>query len=289
MSAQHFHPTRGELIDIGGRRLRLVRAGERSAAPVILCESGAFGFAADWAVVQEKLAARGLYSLAYDRAGLGYSDSGPWPRDGHAILADLEALLKAAGESGPYLLVGHSMAGLFVRMFAARNPGDVVGAVLVDATTAETVETPLARNLIRQFGRVARVWSVGAGLGLTRPLAPLMGDSIGLTGEAGHEKRRIFATAGHHRQAAEEVRCWPETSLQAREGGSYDPALPIAVITAGPEEGLPALKAMQSAPARASRAGYVEHVDGANHANLLGEAFADPVVRGVDHVLKARG
>jgi alpha-beta hydrolase superfamily lysophospholipase len=80
------------MIDIGGRRLRLVRAGERSDKPVVVLECGAFGCAADWAVVQERLARRGLYSLAYDRAGLGYSDPGPptwkpcWPmraRPGH--------------------------------------------------------------------------------------------------------------------------------------------------------------------------------------------------------------
>ena len=61
--------------------------------------------------------------LAYDRAGLGLSDPGPSPRDGLAIAYDLERLLAEAGEAGPYLLVGHSMAGLHTRLFAGRNPG----------------------------------------------------------------------------------------------------------------------------------------------------------------------
>src|SRR5690349_11738547 len=101
------HPGRGEFVDIGARRLRVVRAGPAAAEPLILLECGAFGCAADWAVVQERLAAQGLRSLAYDRAGLGYSDAGPIPRDGAAVVADLEALLAAQGETGPMVLVGH--------------------------------------------------------------------------------------------------------------------------------------------------------------------------------------
>src|SRR5437868_1116852 len=87
-------PPRGEMIDVGGRRLRMVRAGAPSARPTIVLEHGAFGCAADWAVVQERLAAKGLASIAYDRAGLGHSEPGPKPRDGHAIVADLAALLR---------------------------------------------------------------------------------------------------------------------------------------------------------------------------------------------------
>jgi hypothetical protein len=61
--------------------------------------------------------------------------------------------------------------------------------------------------------------------------------------------------------------------------------MPIAVITAGAENTITALKEMQSVPALASQNGYIEHVAGAGHANLLGRRFADPVVRGVEHVL----
>ena len=82
---------RGEFIDVGGRALRAVRAGPPSG-PLIVLEHGAFGCAADWAVVQERLAAKGFRSLAYDRAGLGHSDPGPQPRDGRAVDCDrLEA------------------------------------------------------------------------------------------------------------------------------------------------------------------------------------------------------
>src|SRR5690606_3957208 len=142
---------RGHRFDIGGRRLRLVAAGERGPGPTILLESGSFGCAADWAEVQKRLAAKGLYSLAYDRAGLGLSDPGPNPGAGRAIGDDLAALLAAAGEAGPFILVGHSMAGLMVRLFAARRPKDVRGLVLVDATTPESMDSPMIAQAVEAY------------------------------------------------------------------------------------------------------------------------------------------
>ncbi len=89
------------MIDLGGRRLHVVRAGPPGASPTIVLEHGAFGCASDWGVVQERLAAKGLRSIAYDRAGLGHSDPGPAPRDGGAINADLAALLARWARPGP--------------------------------------------------------------------------------------------------------------------------------------------------------------------------------------------
>src|SRR5580658_5794303 len=86
---------RGRVVEIGdGRRLRAVTEGpDASRRPLVVLEAGSFGFSADWAAVQAKLAAEGLRSLAYDRAGLGVSDPGPMPRDSNAIVGDLEILL----------------------------------------------------------------------------------------------------------------------------------------------------------------------------------------------------
>lgn len=283
-----FRPLRGELIDIGGRRLRAIRAGERSDRPTILCEHGAFGSGTDWAAVQSRLAAKGLYSIAYDRAGLGFSDPGPWPRDVRAIQADRDLMLERLGERGPFVLVGHSMAGLFLRYLAGRRPEQVAGLVLVDAATAETIETPVVRRALKGYARITGAWALGAGLG-AGVAALVAGDKIGLAGDASIEKRRIFANPAHHRHAAEEVRHWPENSRLGREIGAYDPAWPVAVVTAAAHlrTRTPAFQAMQSAPAEASRAGYVEHVAGSNHATLLGEGYADAVVKGVEHVLTA--
>jgi pimeloyl-ACP methyl ester carboxylesterase len=279
---------RGELVDIGGRRLRMVRAGPPRAKPLIVCEHGAFGCAADWSVIQEKLAARGLRSIAYDRAGMGHSEPGPLPRDGRASNADLLALLQALGEPGPYLLVGHSMGGLMVRLFALTFPEKVVGLVLVDAMTPDVLGLPGGPVAIGGFGKLLKIASFGAKFGAMRPVSHVTANLIGLTGEAAVEKRRIHASAEHARWAAEEVSQWPVTSAAAG-AAELPPDLPVAVVTAGAFRGPNPLKRIQEAPARNSRFGLAEHVARCNHANLLGPRFADAVIRGVDHVLDAAG
>jgi len=277
---------RGEMIDLGGRRLHAVRAGPPTDKPTIVLEHGAFGCASDWGVVQARLAAKGLHSIAYDRAGLGLSDPGPLPRDGRALNADLSSLLGAMGEAGPFVLVGHSMGGLMVRLFALTHPEQVSGVVLVDAVVPDVMATKVGPRAVRTYGRAMRWVGVGARFGMMRPVAAVTGNMIGLEGEAAIEKRRIYGSAPHARWAAEEVGQWPVTSDQAA-GGDYPPELPIAVVTAGAEGRTPWLKAMQAAPALASRHGYVDHVAGAGHASLLGRRFADPIVHGVEHVLAA--
>jgi pimeloyl-ACP methyl ester carboxylesterase len=274
------------MIDLGGRRLHAVRAGPHSDQRTVVLEHGAFGCASDWGVVQARLAAKGLHSIAYDRAGLGLSDPGPLPRDGRALNADLSGLLGAMGEAGPFILVGHSMGGLMVRLFALTHPEQVAGVVLVDAVVPDVMTTKVGPRAVRTYGRAMRLVGVGARFGMMRPVAAVAGNMIGLEGDAAIEKRRIYGSAPHARWAAEEVVQWPVTSDQAA-GGDYPPELPIAVVTAGAEGRTPWLKAMQAAPALASRHGYIDHVAGAGHASLLGRRFADPIVRGVEHVLAA--
>ena len=81
---------------------------------------------------------------AYDRAGYGQSDPAPnEPRDADDVVDDLQALLEAAGESGPFILAGSSFGGMIVSYFAAREPGNVSGVVLLDVpapTDTLTVE-----------------------------------------------------------------------------------------------------------------------------------------------------
>ncbi len=281
-------PKRGEMIDIGGRRLRLVCAGPAdSAKPVVILEAGAFGFAADFGVVQDRLAAHGLRNCAYDRAGMGYSDPSPEPRDNIAIASDLEKLLAAARIPGPYLMVGHSMAGLRLRQFAARNPDKVMGLVLIDAATPEALSDPATRQFVGRFVGASQWAGVGASMGLFAPLSGSgLGNKIGLTGEAEREKRHFFASGRHNRVSAQEVALWPKSSDEAAAVAPFRPEWPVAVVTAGGAHDVnSARKAMQAAPALASRHGYVDHVEGAGHNTLLGPDYADHILKGVDFVL----
>lgn len=99
----------------------------------MLLESGFGADSGAWFKVQPALAAA-TRTCAYDRAGYGFSDPGPLPRDGAAIARDLDEGLQQAGLTGPFIMVGHSAGGLYARLFAARRKLDVVGLVFLDTT-----------------------------------------------------------------------------------------------------------------------------------------------------------
>jgi len=277
---------RGERIEIDGRMLHVVRAGPTGAGLIVVLEAGSFGFSADWAVVQDQLAAKGIRSIAYDRAGMALSDPGPSPRDGLAIVSDLEKLLTATGEPGPFVLAGHSMAGLHIHLFAARNPGQVAGLVFVDAITPALAADPWVRRGTSHYIRFSRAAAWAASKGLLRPLSR-WGDQIGLTADAAKHKRWAFADAAHNRVAADEVIQWETDVAQAAAAGSLNPDWPVAVILAGPAKAPAKQLAVQTAPADRSPRGYCERIVKARHASLIGGRFAEAVVRAIVHVRDA--
>jgi len=135
-----------------GRKLNLRCRG--SGAPLVILESGYGVGAAGWGRVQPAIA-RTTQVCAYDRAGYGFSDPGPLPRDGAAAARDLDQALDAAKLYGPYIVVGHSAGGLYGRLFAARRPGEVQGLVLVDPSV-ERVFPPGTDGLQSLRRRVQR-------------------------------------------------------------------------------------------------------------------------------------
>jgi pimeloyl-ACP methyl ester carboxylesterase len=87
-----------------------------------------------WGGVQPVLA-KTTRVCSYDRAGFGWSDALPSPRDADHIAAELHGLLAAAKIGGPIVLVGHSIAGMYIRDYATRYPAEVVGLIFVDGST----------------------------------------------------------------------------------------------------------------------------------------------------------
>lgn len=120
----------GQRIAIGqGRSLNLRCSG--SGPVTVLLESGSHADSESWFRVQPMLAAQARV-CSYDRAGYGFSDEGPLPRGLDADVADLRALIRAAGLHTPLVLVGHSLGSNIVRRYASEHPGDVAALVLVD-------------------------------------------------------------------------------------------------------------------------------------------------------------
>ena len=124
------YPPPGRLIDVGGYQLHIQCVG--TGSPTVVLDAGLSGASLDWSLVQTEMG-RTTRVCAYDRAGMGWSDPGPQPRSPSQIARELHTLLTNAGIPGPYVLVGHSLGGKNVRMFALQHPEEVVGLVLVDA------------------------------------------------------------------------------------------------------------------------------------------------------------
>src|SRR5829696_3823744 len=124
------YPAPGQLVDVGGYRLHIQCVG--AGSPTVVLDAGLGGSSLDWNLVQPELS-RTTRVCAYDRAGMGWSDPSPQPRTPRQIADELHTLLTNAGVAGPYVLVGHSLAGKNVRLFALTHPDQVAGMVLVDA------------------------------------------------------------------------------------------------------------------------------------------------------------
>ncbi|MHA1746539.1 MAG: alpha/beta hydrolase [Promethearchaeota archaeon] len=101
-------------------------------SPTVLFESGLGHHCLNWSFVQPKIAQTAL-TVAYDRAGMGWSGQSSFPRTSDQIAQEFHRALELAQISGPYLLVGHSSGGLYVRSFLKLYPGEVSGLVLIDA------------------------------------------------------------------------------------------------------------------------------------------------------------
>lgn len=207
-----------------GRRLAFRCAGH--GAPTVLLEGGWAASSLAWSRVQP-LVATTARVCSYDRAGMGLSDPGPDPRDGAAIARDLDDGLRAANIGGPFVVVGHSAGGLYVRLFADRRPADVVGMVLVDPSVEfqdqrlSAMYGPGAGSIAGLRDRAARCLAAATAHRLPSP-DPALAKCDAATPVA------TWAT-----EVSELDTLWGATSAEVAAGRSTFGALPLIVLTAG--------------------------------------------------------
>lgn len=127
------------MVDIGGRKLHFHCTG--TGLPTVVLMAGGGGYAIDWALVQPRVA-ESTRVCSYDRAGLGWSDPGPAYETVEQTVADLRKGLQAAGERGPYILVGASIGGIFIRAYQNRFPDDVAALVFTNSSNRVGVIPP---------------------------------------------------------------------------------------------------------------------------------------------------
>lgn len=279
----------GRLIAIDGAAMHLHCLGE--GAPTVILEAGATGFAQIWARVHPGLARR-TRVCAYDRAGLGWSDEAD-AHDGPAIAGRLRALLQAAGERGPYVLVGHSLGGAFIRVFAARYPDEVVGLAFVDPSHPDQLARfPAgARDSQERFAGVLAIAAGLAHVGLIRLVNPLGRLNAGLPADDLRAARLFSSTPAHLRASQAELLAWETTMAAAREGGGLD-GRPIVVISAtAAMEGmtpeiLTLMQEMHAEIAGLSPRGRHRRIEGANHMTILTDAaHAERLVEAIAEVI----
>lgn len=260
------NPPPGRLVDVGGHKLHIWCTG--SGEPTVVLENGLGGGSGivGWSFVQPEVA-KFTRVCSYDRAGTGYSDPGPSPRTARRIAYELAQLLDRTGISGPLVLVGASIGGLFVRVFASEHGERVVGLVLVDASHED------------QEMRVPRI----------APLVPLL-SSIGvfrLLGVSfGGPHVTAFRAAAYQATADEAIHL-PETAAEVRTS-RRKLTIPVVVVTAGLGAD-PAWQSLQRDQVGLSEQGCQVIAEQSGHVISLGQpqAIVEPI-RAIVHTARGR-
>jgi pimeloyl-ACP methyl ester carboxylesterase len=284
---------------VGGHRLHISCLGERRpGTPTVVLEDGSAGVGSiDWRPVQA-LVAPTTRVCAYDRAGLGWSDPGPGPRTAGRVAAELHALLRGAGEVGPYVLAGHSLGGYFNRAYAGAHPDEVAGMVLVDTSHEDQWSIPAtqagmasSRQLFAVCDRVLLpfgLWRLAGTTGLLphplltalppelRPVAAASSFRTGYCGASGAEITPEAIDAGTAQIVA----------------GRRPNGMPLVVLTAGAGHEDEATHAtwlgFQRDLAGLSANSRHEVLEGAQHVDML-MTHAGPVAAAIRDVVEAAG
>ena len=222
---RRFNPASGELIDVGGYKMHIDCAGQGS--PAVILDSGLGDSYVSWQKVQPQIA-KSTRVCSYDRAGIGYSDSGRRPRTSRVMAEELHSLLQAAKIAPPYVLVGHSMGGYDVRLYASLYRNEVSGMVLVDADhpDQENRFPPAMRDVEGGWRREAEFLAYTMPFGLPR--------FLGLC-EEGPVLRAADCNFHSAREAMEEMKAFSQSAAEAATTGSLGD-LPLAVLSHDPEK-----------------------------------------------------
>ena len=170
----------GSMIDVGGYKLHYYVMGENRGLPTIILESGSGtpSSFSDWRYIQPELAKLSKV-ITYDRAGYGWSESANNERSSEQIVNDLHELLTGIGESGPFILVGHSFGGLNIQLYAHQYSTEVAGLVLLDSSiVGESPEVKQSQATITKFLRQSGLMRVMGGLGILPVPDAVLSDNL---------------------------------------------------------------------------------------------------------------
>jgi pimeloyl-ACP methyl ester carboxylesterase len=218
------YPPPGRMVDIGGRRLHILCKGPE-AGPTVIIEAAAITSSVYYWRAQDAVA-KTARVCNYDRAGLGWSDPAPAPRSFEARVEDLHALITRARIKGPYILVGHSMGGLLVRLYAKKYPKGIAGMVLVESSEEQVNALPEnvadSRATAAQLGLAASALGAGMDVPQLRPPTEPPEQDIAL--------RESVVRAGQ-----DDLRAMADIAVELQRAGGLGRLgdIPLVVVTRG--------------------------------------------------------
>jgi pimeloyl-ACP methyl ester carboxylesterase len=284
---QRNYAAPGQLVDVGNYRLHIHCTGTNNEGnPTVILEQGLGGISSAWALIQPEVA-KATRVCSYDRAGMGWSDLSPEPRDAQHIAAELHTLLQNANIPGTYVLVGWSFGGLYARQYAGQYPDEVTGLVLLDSSHPDQwTSTPEGQA---QFQANSKIYSVSpalARLGVMRVVGSLQPALNFPMPYSGAIKASFAASKDWDAQSAEFLAS-PATMTQVNELGSLGNT-PLFVLTAT-EHGTPPEQEQlwqnwQTGLAALSTNSLHQIVEGADHASFWLDA--ETVKVSIDAILQ---
>jgi pimeloyl-ACP methyl ester carboxylesterase len=271
------NPPPGRLVDVGGHKLHIWCTG--SGEPTVILENGLGNSGlVGWSFVQPEVA-KFTRVCSYDRAGTGYSDRGPSPRTARRIAHELAQLLDRAGVSGPLVLVGASIGGLFVRVFASERGERVVGLVLVDASHEDQeMRVPWIAPLVPLLSSTGAFRLLGVSFGgAPESLPPSVQRFAGAT---------AFRATAYQATADEGIHL-PESAAEVR-ASRRKLAIPVVVVTAGLGADA-AWQSLQRDQVELSEQGCQVIAEQSGHVITLGQpqAIVEPI-RAIVHTARGR-
>lgn len=214
----------GQLVDVGGYKMHIHCKGQ--GTPTVILDSGLGDTYTSWHKVQPQIAQISRV-CSYDRAGLGYSDSSPRSRTSKDIAEELHTLLHNAGVPAPFILVGHSMGGFDVRLYASLYRHEVVGMVLVDASHPEQQKRlpPEVSDMDATWLREQELFEFTMPFGIPR-----------LLGFCGNDAAVRAADCNFHsvRESVAELKTVSESAAQTAATGLLGD-MPLTVISHDPD------------------------------------------------------
>ncbi len=221
---RRFHPRPGQLVDIGSYKMHIYCLGQGS--PTVILDAGLGDSFVSWHKVQPEIA-KFTRVCSYDRAGIGYSDSSPRPRTSKVFAEELHTLLQRAAVPSPYILVGHSMGGFDVRLYASLYRTEVAGMVLVDSSHPEQQKRlPSALNdMDATWLREQEFFEFSMPFGIPRLLG-FCGDDAAV--------RAVECNFHSMRESVAELKSISESAAQTASTGSLGD-LPLVVLSHDPD------------------------------------------------------